>query len=253
MNANAQLEGSRRRRKTAPAMAGAKRVSHIGLAILALLLALLLLISGARLLLAGIADYQAEAFLGAWSKARVEPDARAWAVAESAAQRAVSLSPAADGDRFDRLGRVYSWQHFRQPYGAAHAADSRRLALAAYRASVQARPTWPYTWARLAHSKLYLLEFDAEFSHALAQAFAMGPTRIAVNRELADIGLSAWPQLSAEQRQATLESVRRSVAYNVPEAQNMLSIAKHNGRVEEFCGALEASLISSRKLDACQE
>lgn len=253
MNANAQLEGSKRHRKAPPATTKAMRASHIGLAVLALLLALLLLISGARLLLAGIADYQAEAFLDAWSKARVEPDARAWAVAEAAAQRAVSLSPVADGDRFDRLGRVYSWQHYLQPYGAAHANDSRRSALAAYRASVEARPTWPYTWARLAHSKLYLLEFDAEFAHALTQAFAMGPTRIVINRELADIGFRAWPHLSAAQRQATLESVRRSVAYSAPEAQNMLNIAQYTNRVGEFCGALEASLISSRKLDACQE
>ncbi len=253
MNANAQLEGSSRRRKAAPAMTKAACARHIGLALLALLLALLLLISGARLLLAGIADYQAEAFLGAWSKARVEPDARAWAVAEAAAQRAVSLSPVADGERLDRLGRVYSWQHFRQPFAAAHAAESRRSALAAYRASLEVRPTWPYTWAKVAQSKLFLQEFDAEFAHALAQAFAMGPTRIVINRELADIGFRAWPHLSAAQRQATLESVRRSVAHSAPEAQNLLNTAQYTNRVGEFCGALDASMISSRKLDACQE
>lgn len=254
MNASAQLEGTRRPRQRERAQASAlSRSTRMGLILLALLLAVLLLFSGARLLLAGIADYQAQAFLSDWGKTREEPEARAWAIAEAAAQRAVALSPAANGERYERLALIYSWQQFRQPYGAAHAVESRRAALAAYRAAVQARPTWPYGWARLAHGKLYLLEFDEEFAHALRQAFALGPTRIGVHSVLADIGLSAWAQLTAEQRQATRESIKRSVAYSAGDAQKLLGIAQHNARLAEFCAALDKPLINTRKLTACLE
>jgi hypothetical protein len=220
-------------------------------AVLVLLLALALLVAGARMVVAGIANYQAEAFLSAWTKAGNEPQARAWQVAHAAAQRAIDLYPAADGDRFDRLGRIHSWQQFRQPYAAPAASDSRRAALEAYRAAVAARPTWPYSWARLAHSKLYLQEFDSEFAHALSEAFRLGPWRIGVNRELAEIGFSAWPHLNHSQRQATLESARRSVAHSQAEAQHLLAIAQHTNTVQHLCDSLSPELKTSRKLAPC--
>ncbi|MGV8844443.1 MAG: hypothetical protein ACOH2I_14755 [Pseudomonas sp.] len=219
--------------------------------LLMLLLALALLIAGGRMSVAGIASYQAEAFIGTWEQAGSEPSARAWQVAHGAAQRANSLYPVANGEYLDRLGRVYSWQQFRQPYAAPAAQESRRAARDAYRAAVAARPTWPYTWERLAHSKLYLQEFDDPFDHAMAQAFQRGPWRIGVNRELAEIGFSAWPQLNPEQRQATLESARRSVVNGHTQAQRMLKIAEDTGRLNELCNTLGAELITTRKLAAC--
>ncbi len=252
MNATTHLGSSHRHKAAAPAT-DVMRLRHSGMAILAGLLAVLLLVSGVRLLLAGIADYQTDAFLKAWSKAQVEPDARAWAIAEAAAQRAVALSPAADGQRYDRLGQVYSWQYYRQPYAAAQATASRRAALEAYRTAVELRPTWPYTWVRLAYSKQMLQEFDAEFAHALSQAATLGPTRIGVHQELAALGLSAWQQLTPEQRQAILGSVRFSVAYGHSDAQRLLASATRTGQIQVFCSALDAPLISSRKLTACQK
>ncbi|WP_162934927.1 hypothetical protein [Pseudomonas cavernae] len=200
------------------------------------------------MIVAGIASYQAEAFLAAWEKAGNEPEARAWQIAHDAAQRAIGLYPVANGDYLDRLGRIHSWQQFRQPYAAPTAELSRRAALAAYRAAVVARPAWPYTWARLAHSKLYLQEFDGEFDQALAQAFQLGPWRIGVNRELAEVGFSAWPHLDESQRQATLESARRSVAYGPAEAQRLLKVAQHTGMLQMLCDSLNSELKSTRKL-----
>jgi hypothetical protein len=219
---------------------------------LLLVLAALLLWSGGRLLLAGIADYQAEAFILDWEKSAVEPGTRAWEVGHAAAQRAVDLYPAADGERLDRLGRIYSWKQFRQPYGAAEAEDSRRAALQAYRDAVSVRPLWPYSWARLAHTKLYLLEIDEEFSHAFAQAFSLGPWRIGVNRELAQIGLIAWPKLNIEQRRTTLESIRRAAAWSPTEARNLLLLAQQGGRLQTFCSALDDGLISRNRLVECK-
>ncbi|MFV3384129.1 hypothetical protein ACNFCJ_01490 [Pseudomonas sp. NY15364] len=113
------------------------------------------------------------------------------------------------------------------------------------------RPTWPYTWERLAHAKLYLQTFDETFDQALEQAFQLGPWRIGVNRELATIGFSAWPHLSAEQREATLESARRSVADGPRETRCMLEIAQHTGRLQDLCNGLPSDLKTARKLTQC--
>jgi hypothetical protein len=205
---------------------------------LAILCAISLLVVGARFFLAGLGSFQAQAFISAWSKTSEEPHPRAWQIAHDAAQRAVKLSPVANGSYQDTLGQIYSWQHFRQPYGAKSAQASRRNALKAYRAAVAARPTWPDTWARLAHTKLYLQEFDEEFSHALANAFTLGPWRIQINRELAEIGFNAWPNLTATQRLATLESARRSVKDGPKEANNIRRIAQASGHLGLLCVSL---------------
>jgi hypothetical protein len=210
-------------------------------ALLVALVAIGLLLFGGRLLLAGIADYQAEAFLEAWEATANEPDGHAWNIAHAAAQRAMDLYPVADGERLDRLGRIYSWKQFRQPFAAATAQASRQAALDAYRASVSVRPTWPDSWARLAHAKLYLQQFDDEFSNALTQAFALGPWRIAVNRELAQVGLIAWSHLSEKQRLATLESARRTATFAPNEAQQLLALAGQTGTLQQVCSVLERS------------
>ena len=220
-------------------------------ALLVALLAVALLLFGGRLLLAGIADYQAEAFLADWGRTATEPQQRAWDVAHGAAQRAIDLYPVADGERLDRLGRIYSWKQFRQAVAAPAAEESRRAALDAYRASLAVRPTWPFTWARLAHSKLYLQEFDAEFAAALKQAFVLGPWQIEVNRELSEIGLIAWPKLSPEQQQATLESARRVALFSPSEAQRMLKLAQEVGKLLQVCAVLSPELKVSSKLTIC--
>ncbi|MBF7730486.1 hypothetical protein [Pseudomonas sp. N040] len=232
-----------------PATRLGRRAAALGVA----LAASALLLFGGRLLLVGIADYQAEAFLGAWEAAAVEPDARAWNIAHGAAQRAIELYPVADGERLDRLGRIYSWKQFRQPYAAPIATESRRAALAAYRASLGVRPTWPNTWARLAHAKLYLQEFDDEFANALEQAFSLGPWILEVNRELAEIALIAWPRLTAGQQQAGLESARRVLIYSPGEAQRLLALAGQTGRLESLCAALSPELKTAHKLKACAD
>lgn len=242
-----QSRTSRRRSRVASQPASHTRGPKIG-ALLVILVAVIVLVVGARFFLAGLASFQAEAFITSWSKAEREPDARAWQIAQAAAQRAVKLSPVANGDYLDRLGRIYSWQYFRQPYGAPVAQRSRREALQAYRAAVAARPAWPYTWARLAHSKLYLQQFDDEFDQAFARAFALGPWRIQVNRELAEIGFQAWPHLSADQRLATLESARRSLADGPKEAQNIRRIAQATGHLGLLCNSLTSELRSKHPI-----
>jgi len=123
--------------------------------------------------------------------------------------------------------------------------------LDAYRAAVAARPTWPDSWARLAHAKLYLLQFDREFDQALHQAAVLGPWRVGINRELAEIGLTAWPQLDAAQQAAIIESARRTVAYSPTEARRTYQLAEHTGMTDLLCARLDTGLKSQRGL--CQE
>lgn len=217
---------------------------------LALLLGAALLYSGSQLLRAGIASYQAQAFLDDWGSKGAEPSPRAWQIAHDAAQRAIALYPVANGEYLERLGHIQQWQHHRQPFGAAAAEASRRAALEAFRAASQARPSWPYTWSALAYAKLYLLEFDGEFAHALQQAQRLGPTRIDINRRLAEIGLIAWPQLDAQQRQASLEAAQRTLAYSPREAAKLMAIAEHAGMSGPLCQQISDALKASRKL--CQ-
>ncbi|WP_152529118.1 hypothetical protein [Stutzerimonas azotifigens] len=213
-----------------------------------LLVAIGLAITGGRMALAGLASYQAEAFIESWEHEAQEPSARAWRIAEGAAQRAITLYPVANGEYADRLGLVFSWQQYRQPYGAAAAQASRRAALNAYREATTARPTWPDSWVRLAHAKLYLLEFDAEFHQAMKNAAELGPWRIGINRELAEIGFTAWPQLNQPQRQATLKAAHRTVAYSNSEAKNYYNIAQHTGLSKLLCTSLDDQLKAARKI-----
>lgn len=211
-----------------------------------LLMALLSLIGGACMTLAGVARYQADAFIENWEKSDTEPPTQAWEIAHAAAQRAVAFYPVANGDYLDRLGRVHAWRYFRHPVTDVQAQRSRQAALHAYQAAVVARPTWPYTWARLAHAKLSLQQFDSEFDEALDRAFELGPWRIGVNRERVNIGFSAWPELSGKQRRAILESAIRSVSYSVPEAKRTVAIAQQADTGLVLCQLLSTELKKAR-------
>lgn len=212
------------------------------LSALIVVLALGLLGCGAAMTVAGIAAYRAEAFMAAWEKNADEPEAQAWRAAHAAAEQAVAMYPVANGDYLDRLGRVHSWQDFRKPFGDRQADASRQAALAAYRAAINARPSWPFTQARLVHTKLYLLQFDDEFDRALKQAVATGAWRIGVSRELGEVGLLAWPSLTAAQREVALQQAVRAAAHSPREMKHMLDVAAHAGLTATLCQQLGATL-----------
>ncbi len=237
---------SRSRSTTQDAKPLAQRLAML----LAIALSLPLLYAGSRLLLAAIAAYQTQAFLDDWTAKGEEPSPRAWQVAHDAAQHAVDLHPGDNGEYLQRLGHVQQWKQYRQPFRAAEAEQSRRAALEAFRAASRVRPTWPANWTALAYAKLYLLELDGEFTHALEQARNLGPTRLAINRSRAEIGLIAWPQLDTQQRQATLEAARMTVNHSTGEARKLLEIAEHTGMTAVLCDSLAATEKQDRKI--CQ-
>lgn len=218
------------------------------LPLLALALSLPLLFTGGRLLLAGIASYQAQAFLQDWSSKNKEPDARAWQIAHDAAQRAIVLYPAANGGYLHRLGLIHEWRHRDQPIGDTRTQASRRAALEAFRGASAAQPNWPDHWSAIAYNKLHLMEIDDEFGHALAQAHKLGPARIQVNRRLAEVGFVAWVLIDEDQEKITLEAARRTVAYSNREAQQLLEVADLTGMTDTLCSNLDDELKTQRKI-----
>ncbi|MGY4534473.1 hypothetical protein ACVW0Y_003613 [Pseudomonas sp. TE3786] len=197
--------------------------------------AVALLVPAAEMAVAGLASYRAELALQRWNKTLRAPDEHKWQSALKAAQQANTFSPLASGTYLDQLGQVYAWQAFDQPAGAASARPSRLLAAEAFRQATVARPTWPNTWAHLAHSKYALGEFDDEFAAALEQANRWGPYRPDVQLELASIGLRAWPMLTHQQRVNAVTSARRAMDSTNEAAKSLFALAQTNGLEQTLC------------------
>ncbi|MCP8690031.1 hypothetical protein [Marinobacterium sedimentorum] len=221
------------------------RLRQLGLGVL-LLCALALAVAGLRLMIAGIAAYQAQRFVEDWERLGTVPSQQAWDIAEAAAQRSLSFYPGANGDYYERLGQIYEWQHHELNFGDAVAEPSRQRARDAYRLAIETRPNWPDTWVLLAFVKLRLLEFDEEFDRALAHGFENGPWRMGINRGLAKVGLIAWPQLDETQRRQILESAQRTVEFSQAQALGLFGVADRIDQTELLCDSLPETLTLGR-------
>jgi len=203
-----------------------------------LIVALVLGYFGFNLLRAGLASYQANAFLGDWAKTGI-PKERAWSVALAASYKANELYPVENGEYLDQLGRVYEWRFADQPFGAATAQESNNSALRSYQRAVNARPYWPYTWSQLAYTKMRLWQFDAEFDQALRQAFATGSWRYATLAQLSEIGLLVWQELTPPQQELMQEIFRRTDQVNrLPTLKRLADLVERYDRADDFCLAL---------------
>lgn len=206
--------------------------------VLIALIAMALIFGGVRMTSAGIADFQAQAFLADWETKSAQPSQRAWDVAHQAARRAIAHYPVANGAYLERLGYIHAWQHFSQPFGSTDAQPSRQAARDAQRAAVQARPTWPYAWAALAEAKLNLLEFDDEFHQALANALRYGPYRADIQRRVAAVGFIAWPQLSPHQQTTTLDVAANAITQARRHRAPLFALATAAGQHTRLCNDL---------------
>jgi hypothetical protein len=193
------------------------------------------LVPAAQMTVAGLASYRAEVALQRWNATQQVPAEAKWQSALGAAKQANAVYPVASGTYREQLGQIYSWKAFDQPAGAESARPSRLLAAEAFRQSTLARPTWPNTWAHLAHSKYALGEFDAEFAQALQSANRWGPYRPDVQLELASIGLRAWPMLTQQQRVDAITSARQAMDSNNQTAHSLIALAQANGLEQTLC------------------
>lgn len=202
---------------------------------LVLVAALGLLGLGTAMTLAGVDKVRAEAFMSHWAGKGTEPDLAAWNAAQLAAVTAVARYPVANGDYEDRLGRVYLWRHYQQSFGAVEARDGREQAVAAFNRSLVARPVAPGTHARLARAHLYLLQLDAPLVRHMALAREQGAWQPDVNRELAEVGLVAWPSLAPAQRVQAMEAYCAAQVRPAPSPDPVPELVRRAGAPPTSC------------------
>ena len=212
------------------------------LCFLVLTLSLAVVVLGSRLLMASLHQYRASSFLSDWESRRQVPSDRAWQVAEGAMQRGIAWYPAKNGAYAEQQGYMWQWRAYSANMTPANRKESQQNALQAFRQATQLRPTWPYAWSGLAYAKMVAGEHDQEFNRAMQQAVHYGPTRIGINRRVAEIGLISWPQLDAQLRALTLEQARYTARYGRANRKSMFSLATEINRVDLLCDYLQDGL-----------
>lgn len=75
-----------------------------------------------------------------------------------------------------------------------------REAAAYFRASVQLRPTYPYSWAYLALSKQLSNEIDTEYWLAFDEAYRLGNAEAGVQTALARMAFGHWDSLGSSRQ-----------------------------------------------------
>ncbi len=245
MTADDEMYGASRKSRGA-AKVKLQRYAYVTLLLAALTLAGL----AVELLQAGIASQRAERYLQHAQKLDPALSEQARHKAYEAIRRAVERYPVANGEYLDRLGRVIVMQA-----EASEAEASSRPALEesrdVFRASLAERPLWPWTWLRLAHSKVLLGEFDEELDMALNRANELGRGHADIDRDMARLGFFTWADLSASQRRLTLAAAGRAASHSRQDAELVYGIAKQTGRSIPFCWSLEPALKTQQRI--CKE
>jgi len=203
---------------------------------------------GTRMMLAGFWADQMNTFLTDWQQRGEQPADDAWQIAYEAATKAIELYPVENGEYYSGLGLVWQWKQYHNFFGDFEAKHSRQQALAAYRIAVIARPSWPYDWANLAFSKVRLLEFDNEYKAALHKAVELGPWRIGINKQVAEMGLISWPELDLATQEIVLEAIKRTVDYGPRDSKWLEKQAKRWQMMAIFCGSIDDELKLQRKI-----
>ncbi|GAA0789210.1 hypothetical protein [Marinobacterium sediminicola] len=217
------------------------------LALVMLLLGGVLLVVAFRVLVADVAAVQAQMFIDDWIEKRKAPQSRAWHVADAAAERAIRWYPSENGLYLTRRAQIMEWQQLNAPRGAQEARSAREAAISLYRQAIETRPLWPYTHNELAYAKLRNLQFDAEFHQALADSARLGPGRMPAHAMRVEIGLIAWPQMDATERQGIWQSLETVLEYEPRRAQSLRRLAQRAQLDVELCRQLDPELLQRRR------
>lgn len=218
--------------------------------IIALPAAMICLAGSIPMLFAGIASGHAELALRYWQQSDRPPSEGYWNMSLQRAQSAVERSPVANGEYLDRLGRVLLWGPLVAPESAEVEAQ-KQDALQAFRKSVETRPTWPWTWLRLAYAKHGLQQLDDEFDLALRRTNELGAGRVELDSDLATLGFSAWSQLTIGQRAIALKAANRAAGFSKKEALQMYNLANASSLATELCWSLSPAMKAKQQI--CME
>ncbi len=173
--------------------------SKRGWHIVILLVLAVVLISALRFGVSELLGMSANTDLTSWAKSNHAPTAEesqsaatryAWAIALA------DMNPAHHEDLarldFIRATQLPTSDPLRSTYLASAKAQILR--------AISLRPISPFSWGILLVIKRELHEYDEEFRHALHRAVELGPWEPRMLPQLADVGLSAWPLMPAEEQ-----------------------------------------------------
>lgn len=212
---------------------------QLSVCVVVLALSLVIILLGSRLFMASLNEYRASSFLTYWEDKRQAPSDLAWQVAEQAMHNASSWYPAKHGAYAEQLGYMWQWRAYGVDPKLAETKNSQQQAIEAFRQATVLRPSWPYAWSGLAYAKLVAEEYDDEFSQAMQQAAHYGPSRIGINRRLAEIGLISWIELDAELRELTLAQASYAARYSPQSRTQLFIVAAQVHRTDLLCDYLQ--------------
>ncbi len=222
---------------------GLSEPTQLSLLLMVLVLSISSLVLGSRVLLASLNQYRAGSFLSHWEQQRHAPSDKAWEVAAQAMHSAIGSYPAKNSSYAEQLGYMWQWRAYGADSEQASTKDYQQQAINQFRQATDIRPSWPYAWSGLAYAKLVAGEHDQEFIHSMRQAAYYGPSRIGVNRRLAEIGLISWPKLDQELRKLTLEQASYTAHYSLQSRAQLFDLATEVNRVELLCQHLQDGIL----------
>lgn len=205
-----------------------------------LLGALVLAVSGSRMLMAGLYAYQTEVFASHWHKERQVPAPGEWQRINTAALSAVRLYPVQNAEYLQQLGENWLWCQYEHPMGSAAPAilDARNAAIKAFSAAATTRPVWPAHWSSLARAQASQLDFSPVFTASLRNAHQQGTNRLEVNQQIAELGLLTWPRLDGEARQIAEKAIHYSIRIRPSLLHTLAPLAQQAGNVDALCNSL---------------
>lgn len=169
-------------------------------------LLLFVVFSAIRIGVADLLSQNVRKEIAAWSSLKHGPGVVS--LTETSRHLAIErlLSPE-DPDVFEDVARV-AFMRSRVPgTSAADAKGALVEGLVAIRRAIALRPVSPYGWAILLRVKEGLGEYDAEFHRAFHGAAMLGPGEPELRVIVVDVGLKAWPVLSAAEQTIVMGSV----------------------------------------------
>jgi len=174
---------------------------------------------------------------------RAQPSEEQWRRTVDELREALRLAPR-DPNLWEDLGLAYE-AGARNFVRAGGWNVYTEFALIHYRQAALLRPTWPYTWIRVALMKYQLNQLDDEFGRALASAMRLGPWEPGVQLIASQIGLALWDRFDPPFQEQIRENWRRTA---VRQADQLARLAVTHGRVGVLC---EVSLDALRRQLKC--
>ena len=134
-----------------------------------------------------------------------------WQAIDVNLRRALDLAPN-DPVTLTELARLHRIQLESESLDRAEFERSGESSIEYYEQAAVLRPTWPWGWSSLAEVRYELYqETGTPYHQALIHAAHFGPWEEHVQRLVAELGFDTWASLSADARQAVLNTIDRGL------------------------------------------